>query len=86
MAMRLISQDCQYDVPYDQTILIRDGTFILAQVVGFETQIVMAAYATEKDAIDVLKRIHSHYSRMDVGAIRFAEQKLPIKALDEEFA
>lgn len=83
MAMRLISQDYRYDVPYDQTILVRDGNFILAQVIGFETQLVMAEYTSEDDAIKTLKRIHSHYGRMDVGAIRFADTKLPIRSLEE---
>lgn len=81
--MRIVSQDGQYDLPYDSSIVVRDGSNIIAGVIGEDTQIVMAEYPDEKSAIDELRSMHKSYGLMLTGVFVFSAPKRHIRALDE---
>ena len=81
--MRLISQDGVYDLPYDMTILTRDGGQIVAGVIGEDTEVVMAEYSHEEDAIAELKRLHQNYGLMITPAFKFVGNLVHVRPLDE---
>lgn len=57
--MRLISQNGEFDIPYEITSLSRTGDIIRAYVpVISEKGTVMAAYSTEEKANKVMEMLH----------------------------
>ena len=63
--MRLVSQNGEFDVPYEITSLSRTGNIIRAYVpmVG-EKGTVMAQYSTEEKAQKAMKALHKVYAGM----------------------
>lgn len=63
--MRLISQNGEFDVPYEITALSRSGNIIRAYVpiVG-EKGTVMARYSTDEKAKKAMKALHKVYAGM----------------------
>lgn len=63
--MRLVSQNGEFDVPYEIATLSRTGNIIIAYVpiVG-EKGTIMAQYLTEEKAIKAMKALHKVYAGM----------------------
>lgn len=61
--MRLVSQNGEFDVPYEIAALSRTGNIIRAYVpiVG-EKGIIMAQYLTEEKAIKAMEMLHNTYT------------------------
>lgn len=61
--MRLVSQNGEFDVPYEITSLSRTGNIIRAYVpiVG-EKGTVMACYSTDKQAEEAMEMLHNAYT------------------------
>lgn len=70
--MRLISQNGEFDVPYEITALSRSGNIIRAYVpiVG-EKGTVMARYSTEEKAKKVMEMICNVYPEFEKANIVF---------------
>lgn len=63
--MRLVSQNGNFDVPYETTSLSRTGNIIRAYIpmVG-EKGVVMARYSTDEKAQKAMKALHKVYAGM----------------------
>lgn len=60
--MRLISQNGEFDVPYEITSLSRAGNIIKAYVQMIS--VVMARYSTDEKATKAMKALHKVYAGM----------------------
>lgn len=52
--MRIISQDGCYDLPYEQTVVLREETHILVRTMEYE-DLRIARYSTEEKAIKAME-------------------------------
>lgn len=63
--MRLISQDRDYDIPYEQCKLLINSGSIHATFIGEpETQMLMAVYSTQEKAQKAMQMLHECYTGM----------------------
>ena len=64
--MRIISQDGCYDLPYEQTVVLREETHILVRTMEYE-DLRIARYSTEEKAIKAMEMCREKYlSRMEL--------------------
>lgn len=64
--MRIISQDGCYDLPYEQTVVLREETHILVRTMEYE-DLRIASYSTEEKAIKAMEMCREKYlSRMEL--------------------
>ena len=64
--MRIISQDGRYDLPYEQTVVLREETYILVRTMEYE-DLKIASYSTEEKAIKAMEMCREKYlSRMEL--------------------
>lgn len=64
--MRIVSQDGCYDLPYEQTVVLREETHILVRTMEYE-DLRIASYSTEEKAIKAMKMCREQYlSRMEL--------------------
>lgn len=65
--MRIISQDGCYDLPYEQTVVLREETHILVRTMEYE-DLRIARYSTEEKAIKAMEMCREKYlSRMELN-------------------
>lgn len=60
--MRIISQDGRYDLPYEQTVVLREETYILVRTMEYE-DLRIASYSTEEKAIKVMEMCREEYGK-----------------------
>ena len=58
--MRIISQDGCYDLPYEQTVVLREETYILVRTMEYE-DLRIARYSTEEKAIKAMEMCRKQY-------------------------
>lgn len=58
--MRIISQDGCYDLPYEQTVVLREETHILVRTMEYE-DLRIARYSTEEKAIKAMEMCRKQY-------------------------
>ena len=58
--MRIISQDGCYDLPYEQTVVLREETYILVRTMEYE-DLRIATYSTEEKAIKAMEMCRKQY-------------------------
>lgn len=64
--MRIVSQDGCYDLPYEQTVVLREETHILVRTMEYE-DLRIASYSTEEKAIKAMEMCREKYlSRMEL--------------------
>lgn len=64
--MRIVSQDGCYDLPYEQTVVLREETHILVRTMEYE-DLRIASYSTEEKAIKSMGMCREKYfSRMEM--------------------
>lgn len=64
--MRIVSQDGCYDLPYEQTVVLREETHILVRTMEYE-DLRIASYSTEEKAIKSMEMCREKYlSRMEL--------------------
>ena len=64
--MRIVSQDGCYDLPYEQTVVLREETHILVRTMEYE-DLRIASYSTEEKAIRAMEMCREKYlSRMEL--------------------
>lgn len=79
--MRLISQNGEFDVPYENTSLSRTGNIIRAYLpMAGEKGTVMARYSTDGKAMQVMEMLHNAYT----GAL-FAQNIEITEDIEKEF-
>lgn len=59
-AMRIVSQDGCYDLPYEQTVVLREETHILVRTMEYE-DLRIASYSTEEKAIKAMEMCREYY-------------------------
>ena len=65
--MRIVSQDGCYDLPYEQTVVLREETHILVRTMEYE-DLRIASYSTEEKAIKAMEMCREKYlSRMELN-------------------
>lgn len=63
--MRLISQNGEFDIPYESSTVVRAGGLIVAYSVNYDSKrIVMGMYSTEEKAKKAMKALHKVYAGM----------------------
>lgn len=64
--MRIVSQDGCYDLPYEQTVVLREETHILVRTMEYE-DLRIASYSTKEKAIKAMEACREKYlSRMEL--------------------
>lgn len=58
--MRIISQDGCYDLPYEQTVVLREETHILVRTMEYE-DLRIARYSSEEKAIKAMEMCRKQY-------------------------
>lgn len=58
--MRIVSQDGCYDLPYEQTVVLREETHILVRTMEYE-DLRIARYSTEEKAIKAMEMCRKQY-------------------------
>jgi hypothetical protein len=59
--MRIVSQDGCYDLPYEQTVVLREETHILVRTMEYE-DLRIASYSTEEKAIKAMEMCRKKYA------------------------
>lgn len=62
-AMRIVSQDGCYDLPYEQTVVLREETHILVRTMEYE-DLRIASYSTEEKAIKAMEMCRHEYGKV----------------------
>lgn len=60
--MRIVSQDGCYDLPYEQTVVLREETHILVRTMEYE-DLRIASYYTEEKAIKAMEMCRQEYGK-----------------------
>ena len=60
--MRIVSQDGCYDLPYEQTVVLREETHILVRTMEYE-DLRIASYSTEEKAIKAMEMCRVEYGK-----------------------
>lgn len=60
--MRIVSQDGCYDLPYEQTVVLREETHILVRTMEYE-DLRIASYSTEEKAIKAMEMCRQEYGK-----------------------
>ena len=64
--MRIISQDGCYDLPYEQTVVLREETHILVRTMEYEN-LRIARYSTEEKAIKAMEMCREQYAQCEIN-------------------
>lgn len=73
--MRLISQDGDLDMPYENIILTRNGGVIYAHMDANSRGNLMAEYSSEELAIRAMKKVHNAYGNGLFAVFRFPSEE-----------
>lgn len=60
--MRIVSQDGYYDLPYEQTVVLREETHILVRTMEYE-DLRIASYSTKEKAIKAMEMCRKRYTQ-----------------------
>ena len=60
--MRIVSQDGCYDLPYEQTVVLREETHILVRTMEYE-DLRIASYSTKEKAIKAMEMCRQEYGK-----------------------
>lgn len=74
--MRIISQDGCYNLPYEQTVVLREETHILVRTMEYE-DLRIASYSTEEKAIKAMEMCRKRYTQYI-----FNRRMVPVVAKD----
>lgn len=64
--MRIVSQDGCYDLPYEQTVVLREETHILVRTMEYE-DLRIASYSTEEKAIKAMEMCREQYAQCGIN-------------------